>query len=178
MLAKRPACALARFSFVTSTHAKAQHKHQLKWSLFTLRLTGTDQFSPTSLSKKTGQKACCLPQRQTEQYFERQTGLYRCVPIGLMTSSPARRRDFPHHLWIKLDRLSEVFCLRDQRHVTKELMLKYDRKRIKLEINELTRGLVGKYVDVYGYGCGRIQVRANNNKAINEFIMSKMWQNI
>ena len=36
----------------------------------------------------------------------------------------------------------------------------YDRKRIKLEINDLTRGLVGKYVDVYEYGCGRIQVRA------------------
>lgn len=38
-------------------------------------------------------------------------------------------------------------------------MLKYDRKPIKLEINDLTRGLVGKYVDVYKYGCGRIQVR-------------------
>jgi hypothetical protein len=25
----------------------------------------------------------------------------------------------------------------------------------------LTRGLDGKYVDVYEYGCGRIQVRAN-----------------
>jgi hypothetical protein len=62
---------------------------------------------------------------------------------------------------IEPDRLAEVFCLRDQRHVTKNLMLKYDRKRIKLEINDLTRGLVGKYVDVYEYGCGRIQVRAN-----------------
>ena len=40
-------------------------------------------------------------------------------------------------------------------------MLKYDRKRIKLEINDLTRGLVGKFVDIYEYGCGRIQVRAN-----------------
>lgn len=39
-------------------------------------------------------------------------------------------------------------------------MLKYDRKRIKLEINDLTRSLVGKFVDVYEYGCGRIQVRA------------------
>jgi hypothetical protein len=39
-------------------------------------------------------------------------------------------------------------------------MLKYDRKRIKLEINDLTRGLVGKYVDVYEDSCGRIRVRA------------------
>ena len=74
--------------------------------------------------------------------------------------APAKPNNLHRALNIEPDRLSEVFCLRDQRHVTKDLMLKYDRKRIKLEINDLTRGLVGKYVDVYEYGCGRIQVRA------------------
>jgi hypothetical protein len=74
--------------------------------------------------------------------------------------APAKPNDLHRVLNIEPDRLSEVFCLRDKRHVTKDLMLKYDRKRIKLEINDLTRGLVGKYVDVYEYGCGRIQVRA------------------
>ncbi len=75
--------------------------------------------------------------------------------------APAKASNLHRALNIEPDRLSDVFCLRDQRHVTKDLMLKYDRKRIKLEVNELTRGLVGKYVDVYEYGCGRIQVRAN-----------------
>ena len=75
--------------------------------------------------------------------------------------APAKQNNLHRALNIEPDRLSEVFCLRDQRHVTKNLMLKYDRKRIKLEINDLTRGLVGKFVDVYEYGCGRIQVRAN-----------------
>ena len=75
--------------------------------------------------------------------------------------APAKPNDLHRALNIEPDRLSEVFCLRDKRHVTKDLMLKYDRKRIKLEINELTRGLIGKYVDVYEHGCGRIQVRAN-----------------
>lgn len=74
--------------------------------------------------------------------------------------APAKPNDLHRALNIEPDRLSEVFCLRDKRHVTKDLMLKYDRKRIKLEINDLTRGPVGKYVDVYEYGCGRIQVRA------------------
>lgn len=74
--------------------------------------------------------------------------------------APAKPNDLHRALNIEPDRLSEVFCLRDKRHVTKDLMLKYDRKRIKLEINELARGLVGKFVDVYEYGCGRIQVRA------------------
>lgn len=58
------------------------------------------------------------------------------------------------------DRLVGVFCLRDKRYVTKDLTLKYDRKRIRLEVNDLTRGLVGKYVDVYEMPDGRIQVRA------------------
>ena len=75
--------------------------------------------------------------------------------------APAKPNDLHRALNIEPDRLSEVFCLRDQRHVTKDLMLKYDRKRIKLEINDLTRGLVGKFVDIYEYSCGRIQVRAN-----------------
>lgn len=58
------------------------------------------------------------------------------------------------------DRLSEVFCLHDKRHVTKDLMLKYDRKRIKVTVNGLTHGLTGTYVDVYELADGRIQVRA------------------
>ena len=75
--------------------------------------------------------------------------------------APAKQNNLHRALNIEPDRLSEVFCLRDQRHVTKNLMLKYDRKRIKLEINDLTRGLVGNIVEIYEYGCGRIQVRAN-----------------
>ncbi|MGJ8624596.1 MAG: hypothetical protein ACSHW1_17780 [Yoonia sp.] len=49
----------------------------------------------------------------------------------------------------------------DKRHVTKALLLKSYRKGIKLKINELTRSLVGKFVGVYEYSCGRIQARAN-----------------
>ena len=75
--------------------------------------------------------------------------------------APTRSDNLHRALNIEPDRLSEVFCLRDQRYVSKDLTLKYDRKRIKLEINDLTRGLIGKYIDVYEYGCGRIQVRAH-----------------
>ena len=66
----------------------------------------------------------------------------------------------PSKLGPYADRLAEVFCLSDKRYVTKDLTLKYDRKRIRLEVNDLTRGLVGKYVDVYEMPDGRIQVRA------------------
>ena len=73
---------------------------------------------------------------------------------------PAKPDNLHRTLNIEPARLSEVFCLRDKRYVTKDLMLKYDRKRIRLEVNDLTRDLVGKYVDVYEMADGRIQVRA------------------
>lgn len=75
--------------------------------------------------------------------------------------APAKPDNLHRALNIEPNRLAEVFCLRDKRHVTKDLTLKYDRKRIKLEVNDLTRGLVGKYIDVYEMADGRIQVRAN-----------------
>ncbi|MGJ8590093.1 MAG: ISNCY family transposase, partial [Yoonia sp.] len=73
---------------------------------------------------------------------------------------PAKPDNLHRALNIEPDRFAEVFCLRDKRYVAKDLTLKYDRKRIKLEVNDLTRGLVGKYVDVYEMADGRIQVRA------------------
>ncbi len=74
--------------------------------------------------------------------------------------TPARPDNLHRALNIEPDRLAEIFCLRDKRYVTKDLTLKYDRKRIRLEVNDLTRSLVGKYVDTYEYADGRIQVRA------------------
>lgn len=74
--------------------------------------------------------------------------------------APTKPDNLHRALNIEPERLAEVFCLRDKRYVTKDLTLKYDRKRIKLEVNDLTRGLVGKYIDVYEMADGRIQVRA------------------
>lgn len=74
--------------------------------------------------------------------------------------APAKQDNLHRPLNIPPDRLEEVFCLRDKRYVSKDLTLKYDRKRIRLEVNDLTRGLVGKYLDIYEYADGRIQVRA------------------
>ena len=74
--------------------------------------------------------------------------------------APARPDNLHRALNIEPDRLVEIFCLRDKRYVSKDLSLKYDRKRIRLEVNDLTRALVGIYVDVYEMPDGRIQVRA------------------
>ena len=46
--------------------------------------------------------------------------------------APAKPDNLHRALNIEPDRLAEVFCLRDKRYVTKDLTLKYDRKRIRL----------------------------------------------
>ncbi|MCP1167151.1 ISNCY family transposase [Limimaricola litoreus] len=75
-------------------------------------------------------------------------------------AKPAAKPDNLHRpLNVAPDRLAEIFCLRDKRHVSKDLTLKYHHKRIRLEVNELTRELVGKYADTYEFPDGRIQVR-------------------
>ncbi|WP_306007289.1 ISNCY family transposase [Aquicoccus porphyridii] len=77
-------------------------------------------------------------------------------------AKPAARPDNLHRaLNVAPDRLAEIFCLRNKRYVSKDLTLKYDHKRIRLEVNDLTRGLVGKYADTYEFPDGRIQVRHN-----------------
>lgn len=75
-------------------------------------------------------------------------------------AKPAARPDNLHRaLNVAPDRLAEIFCLRNKRYVSKDLTLKYDCKRIRLAVNDLTRGLVGKYAGTYEFPDGRIQVR-------------------
>ena len=74
--------------------------------------------------------------------------------------APAKPNNLHRALNIEPEQLSEVLCIRDQRYVTKDLTLKYHGKRIKLAVNDFTRALIGKYIDVYEHGSGRVQVRA------------------
>ena len=72
-----------------------------------------------------------------------------------------RRPDNLHRaLNVEPDRLADVLCWRENRYVGQQLTFSYDRKRIMLEENEITRGLVGKYVDTYAFVDGRFEVRS------------------
>jgi hypothetical protein len=73
---------------------------------------------------------------------------------------PARPDDLHRPLNVEPDRLADILCYRDKRYVGRDLTLKHDRRRICLEVNEVSRGLVGKYVDTYAFADGRLQVRA------------------
>lgn len=72
---------------------------------------------------------------------------------------PARSDDLHRPMNLAPDRLSEILCKREQRYVGSQLTFSYERKRIILEETDVTRGLVGKYVETYAYADGRLDVR-------------------
>lgn len=74
--------------------------------------------------------------------------------------SPRRPDNLHRALNVEPDRLRDILCWRDERYVDRNLVLRYDRKRITLEENDLTRGLVGKYVDSYEYQDGTLEFRS------------------
>ena len=75
--------------------------------------------------------------------------------------SPARPDNLHRSLNIEPDRLRDVLCWRDQRYVSQQLSFSYERRKIMLDVNDVTRGLVGKYVDTYVFPDGGFQVRWN-----------------
>jgi hypothetical protein len=72
---------------------------------------------------------------------------------------PLRPENLHRSLNLASSRLNEILCHREQRHVSEQLSLAYDRKQIILERGEVADGLGGKYVDLYHYPDGRLEVR-------------------
>lgn len=71
----------------------------------------------------------------------------------------ARSDDLHRPMNLAPDRLAEILCKREQRYVGSQLTFSFERKRIMLEENDVTRGLVGRYVETYAYADGRLDVR-------------------
>lgn len=73
--------------------------------------------------------------------------------------SPARPDNLHRAVTESPDRLADILCWRDERYVGQQLTFSYERKRIMLEETEVSRSLVGKYVDTYAWPDGRFEVR-------------------
>ncbi len=71
----------------------------------------------------------------------------------------ARREDLHHKLNVAPARLDEILCHREQRYVTEQLTLSYDRRQIILERNNITEELAGKYVELYDFFDRPMEVR-------------------
>jgi hypothetical protein len=73
--------------------------------------------------------------------------------------APRRPDNLHRPMNIEPDRLRDVFCFRDERLVSKQLAFSYERQRIILAENELTRDLPGKYVDTFAFPDGSLDIR-------------------
>ena len=60
---------------------------------------------------------------------------------------------------VAADRLDDILCHREQRYVSEQLTMSYNRKQIILERGEVSEGLAGKYVELYDFPDGRLEVR-------------------
>ncbi len=72
---------------------------------------------------------------------------------------PARPDNLHRSLNVEPVKLGDVLCLRDQRYVGAQLTFQYDRRKFMLDLNEMTRGLPGQYIDTYEDAMGEITVR-------------------
>ena len=55
--------------------------------------------------------------------------------------------------------MTDILCHREQRHVSEQLTLSYDRKQIILERSDLSEKLAGLYVEVYDFAGRNMEVR-------------------
>lgn len=72
---------------------------------------------------------------------------------------PARPGDLHRPLDLSAGRLGDILCHRELRHVGQQLTLAYDRKLLLLTRCEATEAVAGRYVEVYHYADGRLDVR-------------------
>lgn len=91
--------------------------------------------------------------------------------------TPRRSDDLHRALNIGPDRLRQVLCLREERHVGQQLSFRYERQHVILERNDLTEGLAGKYVDVLTHPDGRIEV-CWNGVTLNHRVFAKDQQRV
>jgi hypothetical protein len=77
------------------------------------------------------------------------------------TVVPARPENLHHTIQLPATRLADILCHREQRYIGAQLSFHYDRKQIILEQTELSKGLAGKYVELYDFADRPLEVRWN-----------------
>jgi hypothetical protein len=73
--------------------------------------------------------------------------------------APARSGDLHRPLDMSPERLQDILCHHELRHVGQQLTVAYDRQLFVMPRNEVTEGLAGQYVEVHHYADGRLDLR-------------------
>ncbi len=64
---------------------------------------------------------------------------------------PGEAENMHRRLNVQASRLADILCHREQRHVSQQLSLAYDRRQIILERSEVADKLAGQYVELYDF---------------------------
>lgn len=72
---------------------------------------------------------------------------------------PAKSEDLHRKVHLPASRLTDILCHREQRYLSAQLSFHYDRRQIILERSKTSERLAGKYVDLYDYTDGQLEVR-------------------
>ena len=71
----------------------------------------------------------------------------------------AKSENLHRSLSVRGSRLQDILCHREQRHVSEQLALSYDRKQIILERSPVSEKLGGQYVELYDFPDRPLEVR-------------------
>ncbi len=71
----------------------------------------------------------------------------------------AKAENLHRRLNVQASRLTDILCHREQRHLSQQLSLAYDRRQIILERSALADKLAGQYVEVYDFADRPLEVR-------------------
>jgi transposase len=74
---------------------------------------------------------------------------------------PASPADLHRRLSLPSSRMNDILCHREQRYVGEQLTVAYDRKQLILERSAVSEELGGKYVELYHFADGRLELRSN-----------------
>jgi hypothetical protein len=71
---------------------------------------------------------------------------------------PARDRDL-HRPMAGINDLDDVLCWREQRSVSRQLVVNYNRMKFMLRPDKISAAVAGKLVDIYDFPDGRLEIR-------------------
>ena len=72
---------------------------------------------------------------------------------------PAKPENLHRKIHLPASQLTDILWHREQRYLSAQLSFHYDRRQIILERNKTSEELAGKYVDLYDYTDGQLEVR-------------------
>ena len=71
---------------------------------------------------------------------------------------PARGRDL-HRTMAGINDLDDILCWREQRSVSRQLVVNYNRMKFMLRPDRTPAAVAGKLVDIYDFPDGRLEIR-------------------